>query len=558
MKLQYKIKGSYVYLSQITNEQYKKINEILGREWDRKTKTWKVPVNLENFEEIWRIGHEDTVFESDFIALGKKLRKERTETLAVKDALTVEEIHPPVKAKLYKHQMKGVKMALMNEGFGILFDMGLGKTLTTIAIMGVRYLRGEISKVLVIAPSSVCPVWPKDLAQFADFPYNIEYLSGTRQKRIEKLNALDIGFFHGLKIAVINYESAWRLEKELEVFNPDMIVCDESQRIKNAQAQQSKGIHKLGDFAKYRIILSGTPVQNTPLDFFSQYRFLDKRIFGTSYVAFRNRYAQFGGYENHEIIGYRKLPELVEKAHSIAYRVSKEEALDLPEQVFIKRYCEFTKEERTAYNQLKKESIAAIENEQMNGEVVATNVLTRILRLQQLTGGFVQLDDGDKVKQLGNSKLQVLEEVLEEVVIDNGQKLVIFAKFVHEIKAIVKLIEDKGIDYSLIYGEVKERGEQVRRFQEDSQVKVFIAQIQTAGLGITLTAASTAVYYSLGYNYADYAQSLARTHRIGQKYTCTYIQLIVPDSIDEQIYEALQAKEDIAKKVVDNWRDLLA
>ncbi|PHV72460.1 helicase SNF2 [Sporanaerobium hydrogeniformans] len=449
-------------------------------------------------------------------------------------------------------------MALLNDGFGILFDMGLGKSLTTIAIMGTRYIRGEIDKVLIIAPSSVCPVWPKELSQFADFPYNIQYLSGTRDKRLEKLNSLDIGFFSGLKIAVINYESAWRLEKELVAFKPDMIVCDESQRIKNAQAQQSKGIHKLGDKAKYRIILTGTPVQNNPLDFFSQYRFLNKNIFGTSYVAFRNRYAQFGGYENHEIIGYRNLPELVEKAHSIAYRVCKEEALDLPEQVFIKRYCEFSNEERRAYEQLKKESITAIENDQMTGEVVATNVLTRILRLQQLTGGFAQLEDEDKVKQLGNSKLKVLEEVIEDVVLDSGRKLVIFAKFVHEIKAIVKMIQDKGIDYSLIYGEIKDRGEQVRRFQEEASVKIFIAQIQTAGLGITLTAADTAVYYSLGYNYADYAQSLARTHRIGQKNTCTYIQLIVPNTIDEQIYTALQAKEDIAKKVVDNWRDLLS
>lgn len=554
----YEIKGDYIFLTQLTNDQYKKVNEMLGREWDRKLKVWKVPINLENIEEIWRIGHTDTVFDDDFISLGKKLRADRSSTLAIKDSSKIEEIKVPVKATLYEHQLKGVKIALLNAGFGILFDMGLGKTLTTIAIMGIRYLRGEVSKVLVVAPSSVCPVWPKDLAQFADFPYNVEYLSGTKQKRLEKLNALDIGFFHGLKIAIINYESAWRLEKELLNFKPDMIVCDESQRIKNAQAQQSKGIHKLGDNSKYRIILSGTPVQNTPLDFFSQYRFLDKTIFGTSYAAFRNRYAQFGGYENHEIVGYRKLPELVEKAHSIAYRVSKEEALDLPEQVFIKRYCEFSNEERKAYEQLKKDSIAAIENEQMQGDIVATNVLTRILRLQQMTGGFAQFEDEEKVKQLGNSKINVLDEVIEDVVVDNNKKLVIFAKFVHEIKAIVKLIEGKGIDYSLIYGEVKDRGEQVRRFQEEANVKIFIAQIQTAGLGITLTAADTAVYYSLGYNYADYAQSLARTHRIGQKNTCTYIQLIVPNSIDEQIYEALQAKEDIAKKVVDNWRALLA
>ena len=175
--------------------------------------------------------------------------------------------------------------------------------------------------------------------------------------------------------------------------------------------------------------------------------------------------------------------------------------------------------------------------------------------MSQITGGFVNNDDGN-TEFISTAKLNALEEIVDDVVIDNGKKLVVFARFIKEIDAIKQLLEKKNIKYSWIAGEVKmeDRGQMVKDFQENEDVKVFVAQIQTAGLGITLTAADTSVFYSLDFNFANYSQALARLHRIGQKNNVNHIHLIAKDTIDEKIMSALERKEDIAKGVVDNWR----
>lgn len=179
-------------------------------------------------------------------------------------------------------------MAETHKGFGLLFEMGCGKTLTAIMIAGTAYQMGKVEKVLVVAPTSVCSVWPKDFAEFADFKANIKVLLGDKNRRLKLLNDLDNFPFKALKVAVINYESTWRegIFDALYEWNADMIICDESQRIKSHDAEQSKAMHKLGDQAKYKLILSGTPVQNNAIDLYSQYRFLDPTIFGTNFYQF--------------------------------------------------------------------------------------------------------------------------------------------------------------------------------------------------------------------------------------------------------------------------------
>jgi len=189
--------------------------------------------------------------------------------------------------------------------------------------------------------------------------------------------------------------------------------------------------------------------------------------------------------------------------------------------------------------------------------VTTRNILTRLLRLQQVTGGFIRDDEGHTVEQVSDSKLLALEDVIDDI-LDAGKKVVVFARFIPEIDAICRKLERKGLQGAVITGAVKNRAEQVRRFQEEADCRVFIAQIQTAGLGITLTAADTAVFYSLDFNYANYSQARARIHRIGQRNNCLYIHLVAKNTIDEQILRALQRKEDIAKTLVDNWKTLFA
>lgn len=432
--------------------------------------------------------------------------------------------------------------------------------MTAIAIAGAAYAAGKIERLLVVAPTSVVAVWPKELQEYAEFKYTCRTLLGDKASRLKQLSDLEKFPFKALKVAVINYESTWRdgIFEALQEFDADMIIADESQRIKTHDAAQSKAMHQLGDQARYKLILSGTPVQNNAIDIYSQYRFLDPTVFGKNFYQFRNRYAIMGGFNRRQIVGYKDMDDLIRREHSIAFRITKEEAIDLPEQTFEVRHIQMDKKLADLYQRIKRDSYAEIET---GGQITATTVLTKLLRLQQLAGGFLVTDDAAKPQLVSAAKLEALSDIVQDYVVDGGKKLVIFARFVPEVKAIIdlmkKVLPDRKKAVS-IYGEIKkeDRGAIVQQFQTDSDTVVFIGQIDTAGTGVTLTAADTCVYYSKNFNYAAYEQSLSRIHRIGQRNTCTYIDLVMEKTVDEMINRALAKKEDIAKTVVDNWRDL--
>ena len=399
---------------------------------------------------------------------------------------------------------------------------------------------GKVKKVLIVAPTSVCAVWPKEFNDYADFKYTVKVLLGDKKSRIKALDDLDKFPFEALKVAVINYESTWREDifDRLLAFDADLIIADESQRIKTHDAAQSKAMHQLGDKARYKLILSGTPVQNEAVDIFSQYRFLDPTIFGMNFYAFRGRYCVMGGFNRKQIVQYRDLDALIKKEHSIAYRVTKEE-------------------ERNTYDKLRRDSFAELDG---GGTITATTVLTKLLRLQQFTGGFLVEDDAARPQLVSRGKLDALADILQDYVVEGKKKLVIFARFIPEVMEIIKLSNDMvgkhGMKTVAIYGDIKKelRGDIVQQFQTDPTTMVFVGQIDTAGTGITLTAADTCVYYSENFNYATYEQSLSRIHRIGQRHPCTYIHLVAEKTVDELILKSLAAKEDLAKTIVDDWR----
>ena len=543
-------------IKDITSEQFAVIKSWNKMVWKKATKTLEAPCEIELLDKL-----------STLVKLPPRISAYRDELMKVQtavDDMRIKEnvtpiIQPPVKANLFQHQIRGYNMALINftlrRGFGFLFEMGCGKTLTAIAVAGTLYAEHKINKLLVVAPTSVCSVWPEDFGKFADFPHLEKIMLGTKSQRLKQLKELESFPCEALKVAVINYESVWRddIFDKLVEFNADMIICDESQRIKTHDAQQSKAMHKLGDLARYKLILSGTPVQNNAVDLYSQYRFLDPTVFGNNFYKFRNRFCVMGGFNRRQIVNYKDLDLLIKKEHSIAYRVTKKEALDLPEQTFETRYITLTPSEKKLYNTLKKESATELAN---GGTISASTVLTKLLRLQQFTGGFVIADGEEKPQQIGSGKINALEDIVDDYVIDSGKKLVIFARFRAELDLIRKLLDKKKLKYGVIYGDIKlsDRGEIVRDFQENEETKVFLAQIDTAGLGITLTAADTCVYYSVNFNYAAYSQSLARIHRIGQRNTCTYIHLTTKGTVDELIMKALRKKEDLAKTIVDDWK----
>jgi len=545
------IKDNEIYLQ--CDYIYKDIaKSIIGRRWDKDTKSWVYPLSLEIVKQIHKKFPD---VEADLVAsmtiqdmVAKADNVQKAKLKGWEDATPIKPI--PVKVKPFQHQVLGYNIGISIPSSALLMEMGTGKSLTAMAVSGRRYLDGEIQKLLIVCPTSIMFVWQDEFEKFADFPYSLLVLNGPVKKRIQLLQDFQ---GPGLQVVVINYEATWRMEDELKKWAPDMIICDESQRIKTPSAQQSKCMHRLGKIAKYKMILTGTPVTQGPLDFFSQYKFLDPGIFGNSYYAFRARYAVMGGFEGRQVISYQNLPELIEKAHSIAFRVTKAETLDLPDQIDTIRYCELEPKAQRMYEQMRKECVAELSDEKT---VTAANVLAKLLRLQQITGGF--LGDGEAVQKVSNAKLSVLKEILEDVVIDAGKKLVIFARFRPEIAAIEKLLQDMQIKYECIHGDIdmSERGQKVKAFQTDPEVKVFIAQLQTAGLGITLTAADTAVFYSLDFSFSNYDQAKARLHRIGQKNNVTNIHIIAKNTVDVKVMKALAAKKNLADLVVDGWRNV--
>lgn len=400
---------------------------------------------------------------------------------------------------------------------------------------------------LIVAPLSILSVWEAEFAQFAAFDYALAVLTGDSAKKTDTLRHMNGA---ALQVAVVNYESAWRMEQELAAWGPDLIVCDEGHKIKTHNISASKAMHRLGAKAGYRLLLTGTLITNKAIDVFSPYKFLNPTIFGTSFYAFRSRYFDMVGYGNHTPVLKKSMEaELSARLHSIAYRAAKADCLDLPETTDVVRQVELEPAARKIYRSLVKESFAEL----ASGEVTAPNVLTRLLRLSQLTGGFLGSDENAAVQQISSTKLSAMEDILESAVAE-GQKLVIIARFLPEIRAICKELDGRGLRYACITGEVQDRAAQVAQFQNDPDVPVFVGQIATAGLGLTLTAASTMVFYSLDYSMSNYEQAKARIHRVGQRNPCTYIHLIAKGTVDEKVLTALRNKADLAKALVDDCR----
>jgi SNF2 family DNA or RNA helicase len=399
----------------------------------------------------------------------------------------------------------------------------------------------------VVAPLSILGVWQEEFAKFADYDYTLAVLSGSMAKKADTLRHLQGS---SLQVAVVNYESAWRMEKELVSWNPDLIICDEGHKIKTHNIAASKAMYRLGAKARYKLLLTGTVITNKAIDVFSQYKFVNPAIFGQSFYVFRNRYFDMTGYGNYTpVLKTTTEQELMRKLHSIAYRATKAECLDLPETMDIIRYVELEPAASRIYNNLVKESYAELGK----GEVTVTNILTKLLRLSQLTGGFIGNDGCDNPQRVSTAKQDALEDIVEEV-LQEGKKLVVIARFIPEINVICGMLEKRDIRYSLITGDVKDRANEVEKFQNDPGVQVFVGQIATAGLGITLTAASTMVFYSLDYSMSNFEQTKARIHRVGQKHNCTYIYLTARGTVDEKVLGALRDKADLAWALVDDYR----
>lgn len=347
----------------------------------------------------------------------------------------------PIKAEPFKHQKEAFDFAMSHadqHGIALLMSMGCGKSLTAIAAAGALYNAKNIKKALIVCPLSIVGVWKEEFSKFADFDYKLVILKGNTAKKTELLQKMQ---GPGLQVVVVNYESVWRMEDKILSWSPDFIIADESHRIKAPNTAASKAMHRFGTKAKYRMILTGTVITNKAIDVFSQYKFVDPTIFGNSFYAFRNKYFDMVGYGGYTpVLKESMKDELMKKLHSIAFRATKADCLDLPPTTDIIRYTELEPKAMNIYQSLVKDSFAQLSN----CEITVTNVLTKLLRLSQLTGGFLGSDGCNIYQQVSKSKLEVLEDIIDEAV-QSGEKLVVIARFIPEIKAIEKLRLSKTV-----------------------------------------------------------------------------------------------------------------
>ena len=430
--------------------------------------------------------------------------------------------------------------------------------------MAYLFLQRKIMAALVIAPKSVYTNWESeiethmpDVIKYKTYKWNID-----KPKDFHELLKLK-----DLKIFLINVEALstkrgfdacvdYLRENKL-----NFVVLDESTTIKNRSAKRTKNILALQRLSHMRRILTGSPITKSPLDLYTQCQFLSPELLGfSSYLAFRNRYAEMTDIPvgSGRFISvpkyYKRLEELEQKLKQFATRIRKDQCLDLKPKVRQKRYIELEGESKKIYEKLRTNALAIVED----STISFSNKLTEIIKLHQVCNGFTKNDDGE-ILTLHKSKINALDEILEET----DGKVIVWANYLYNIHEIIKFLEDKYGKESVvsIYGDinVQKRKEAVDRIQTDSKTRFLVGNPTTGGFGLTLTAVNTVIYYSNNYNLEVRMQSEDRAHRMGQKGTVVYIDIVAKNTIDEAIMKSLTSKGQIAAKTLgeENLRSWL-
>ena len=460
------------------------------------------------------------------------------------------------KTKPYQHQKDALERSWNRDSFAYFMEMGTGKTKVLIDNLALLYEKNKVDGALIIAPKGVVGTWFNQELP-THLPKRVKNVTVLWQSNINKKQKQKLNFEQeGLHILIMNVEAfstqkGFSYAEKFLTSHKSMMAIDESTTIKNPRAKRTKNILLLSKAAKYRRIMTGSPVTRNPLDLYSQCEFLDpKHLDFPSYYAFRNRYAEMktmflSGRSVQVVGGFRHLEELSESLKAFSYRILKENCLDLPNKIYMEREIQLTSEQERLYEQMRQEALATL-----NGKTVTTmTALTQLMRLHQITCGHFAADDGS-IQEVKNNRLAELLDVLDEI----EGKAIIWAHYQHDVKNIFKLLEDKYGPGSVVhyYGKTlpEQRDYAIKNFKENDRVRFFVGTPQTGGYGITLVQASTVIYYSNGYDLEKRMQSEDRAHRIGQKKKVTYIDFIAPNTIDEKIRKALRKKINIASKVM--------
>lgn len=508
---------------------------IAGAKWNKKFSCWQYSKNIFVIREIaekFGVGG----FDASALEFLQSIDMNKLQELKKRTDLP----DHPSKIPSWNHQKQAYQFASRLPAAGIFMEMGTGKTKVAIDLMS----NAEgVNKILVVCPKRVIGVWEREIPRYAQRPISVLSLDkGTTVRKAEILRASrDTGKASGkgALCVIINYDVIWRepLASDLHDYGFDMIIADEVHRIKTSSGKTSKRMAAFGARIPRRIGLTGTPMPNSPIDIYAIYRFLEPSIFGTNYYKFLEKYANMGGYEGREIIGYKNLDQLRDKIYSIAFRVESRDVLDLPDELHENITFDLNPEAYRTYKELEKTAVATFKETQ----IITDNVLTQMLRLQQITSGYLPSPDGDV--EFGSDKAEAFYDLLSDI--DHNEGVVAFYKFKFDAIQIRKQCEKLGRAYYELSG-------QVDQLATWKVVKggIIAVQIQSGGEGEDFTKARYAVYYSLTFSMKDYQQSKFRILRPGQSNNVIYYYLEANRTIDKYIIRCLHDKKEVVENVL--------
>lgn len=530
------------------------------RKWDGELKCWHVPATPGAAAEL----HDAVSFEgydSDdaFRALLAEGLGERG-SIVHKDAADEDLAEIPGVMPAWLHQKRAYHFAMGRRGTMLAMDMGTGKSRTAISL-----LDGWASSLaVVLCPRKVVAVWPNQFAIHSDRGWSV--ITPPPNATVAKRAAYvafqaDVQRRLGSPLAIaVNYDAAWRpiMAELLKGFKAFTLILDESHRIKAPGGRASRYAAQLAERCDHVLALTGTPMPHSPMDLYGQFRAVDPALYGENFSRFRAKYAVMGGFEGRQVVGYQNTEDLVARFARASFVVKKDEAgLDLPKVVHVERKFDLTPITLKAYTTIDQDFVLGVGD----GTVTAANALVKLLRLQQVTSGYVKDDDGEE-HQIGTDKIDLLRDVLEDL--PAKEPIVIFARFKHDLALIRELVqsprqkgEKGGGGLGRRYGEVSgavQDGHADYGLNEHSQMRddldVVALQIQSGGVGIDLTRSAYAIYYSLDFNLGSFDQSLARLDRPGQKRSVTYVHLVAEGTKDEVVYKALSERRDVVEAVI--------
>ena len=464
---------------------------------------------------------------------------------------------------LWKHQRDTAAKAAGRAGYALLFEQGTGKTATAITVLRHKcYAAKRLLRTVVFCPPVVRRSWEREfLAHSTIKKEMIHVLAGPGKDRVAEFKRLS----EKPGIFITNYESLGMMDlfRLLKEWRPEVLIFDESQRVKDIKAKRTKLAIELSDIATNKLILTGTPILNSAMDIWSQFRILDGgATFDKNFYAFRARYFidRNAGMPAHKRFSdWVPIPGLEdifhEKIYAKATRVLKKDCLDLPPLVKQRVEVELAHDQRRMYDDMEEDFIAYLGSK----ACVASIALTKGLRLQQMVSGFWVDELENKPHDFKtNPRVKALSELLEEIAPEH--KIIVWASFRHNYDAIAKLCDALGLSYVGLYGGMTDNARQnsIDNFQTDPTVRIMIANPAAGGVGVTLTAASYMIYYSRSFHLEHDLQSEARCHRGGSEIheKITRIDIVAPGTIDQKVLEALERKENLASGIL-KLRELL-